>query len=492
MLPRRSSLSSKSWLLLPALLAGLAAHAQMHHVDAPERVTRAVGVYEWTGDLHQPKAARLVPVSLFIDGRLQDAATFLARPIPLALEPGNVYSIEKAGEPEGLFDLVSARQLSIPGGADTDAAITWLGSGRVEHPPAAKKSTLEHTATVSHITSSASPADDDRPHFVPSRPETSGSPAQPASGGRSTPAATSSTDDDSERPTLGRRSSTDTTDAGKKPKKEKPQSYVSGMPSGLNDDPDRPTMRRGPVHSTDTDTLTGLPANLHQAVAVSDPSKPEPHVFARSWESSAERASTLAALEKLASARVREYLSTNQLEPGPAPAAAAAEPAAEDAAPPTLKRTPHGVSTRTGPPTPASPRRTVRSSRPAPLPSSLQLTGTQLQAFELSYGGLPTFVYSAELPARPAAVRSASATVYITLVAQRLPSGELQVALSSITDSGHLNRDPWMRFVDAVDADGSHRASLLFEQRSTRTRQFALYRLISSTAEQTFTTAPLP
>jgi hypothetical protein len=62
------------------------------------------------------------------------------------------------------------------------------------------------------------------------------------------------------------------------------------------------------------------------------------------------------------------------------------------------------------------------------------------------------------------------------------------VAFSSVTDAGHLDRTPWFRFVDAVDPDGSHRASLLFELRAMSTRQFALYRLVTANAEQTFET----
>ena len=46
--------------------------AQMHKVEAPERVTRAISVYEWTGTLPKPTAARLIPVSVFIDGKYQD------------------------------------------------------------------------------------------------------------------------------------------------------------------------------------------------------------------------------------------------------------------------------------------------------------------------------------------------------------------------------------------------------------------------------------
>jgi hypothetical protein len=69
-----------------SLLAASVAVAQMHKVETPQKVTRAVGVYEWTGDLNKPIAARLVPVSLFIDGHLEDAGVYLARPEPFALQ----------------------------------------------------------------------------------------------------------------------------------------------------------------------------------------------------------------------------------------------------------------------------------------------------------------------------------------------------------------------------------------------------------------------
>jgi hypothetical protein len=78
--------------------------------------------------------------------------------------------------------------------------------------------------------------------------------------------------------------------------------------------------------------------------------------------------------------------------------------------------------------------------------------------------------------------------VYVTMVTQKLPAGELQVALSSVTDAAHLDRVPWMRPVDVVDPDWSHRGSLLFELRAQTSRQFALYRLVTAKAEQTFVT----
>jgi hypothetical protein len=45
-----------------------------------------------------------------------------------------------------------------------------------------------------------------------------------------------------------------------------------------------------------------------------------------------------------------------------------------------------------------------------------------------------------------------------------------------------------MRLVDAVDAEASNRASLLFELRAQHSRQFVLYRVIGARADQTFLT----
>jgi hypothetical protein len=70
--------------------------AQTHKVAQPQNVVRAVGVYEWTGDMAKPTASRLIPVSLFIDGKLEDAGVYLARPVPFALLTGNVYELQKA------------------------------------------------------------------------------------------------------------------------------------------------------------------------------------------------------------------------------------------------------------------------------------------------------------------------------------------------------------------------------------------------------------
>jgi len=469
------------------LLVSLPLAAQMHHVDKPEKVTRAVSVYEWTGELAKPSAARLVPVSIFIDGDFQNAGTYLANPVPLALDVGNVYSVERSGHTEGTLDVKLARNVKdARSSADDNPVGAWYGYGEFKLPAQEKPTRLKATTPTVQVAASD---DDDRPHFVASRPETTAAPA--ATPSRRTPVA----DDDGERPTLGRRDENDTDDKKrKKPKKEKPAGYVTGIPGGLNDDPDRPTLRRGKAVEDEVAPLTGLPAEMHQAIAVSDPATPPEHIFAREWESPSERTQTLEEMQALARKQLLLYLKDNLLVPAPAqqgaamPAAASVSAPDTVAAPPRLRRTPGGVNTatHTAPAATAKTSATQKVAKPAAgLP--LLLVGEQLASLRLSYGGLPTFVYTASAPV---ALRDGTVvTAYVTVVAQRLPAGNLQVSLNAVTDSGHLNRAPWMRFIDAVDADGSHRASLLFEQRRSASRQFVLYTLVTAKAEATFVSA---
>src|SRR3954467_15060300 len=122
-------------------VSGGFALAQTHKVTAPESVVRAVGVYEWTGDLTKPTGSRFVPVSLFIDGELQDAGIYLPRPVPFALVSGNVYELEDAGLAKGLVELESAMKAVPPGGAPAPAFDQgWTAYGSYKPPAASRRS----------------------------------------------------------------------------------------------------------------------------------------------------------------------------------------------------------------------------------------------------------------------------------------------------------------------------------------------------------------
>jgi hypothetical protein len=485
-MPRRDSIRILRSLAAFPLLAFLATpgRAQMHKVEAPQRVTRAVGVYEWTGPLAKPTAARLIPVSLFIDGHFEDAGVYLARPVPFAIETGDIYSIQQGGKSLGTLDIDFARDVVTRRSvADDDPLGAWYGYGRFAPPPTLTvKSNLHPSANPSAIVASNDDSSD-TPHFVYRQPSSSTT-TTTSSNGSTTTTTTATTPvpddaDDPDRPTLRHRDPSD--DAKRTKRNSKPQGYVTPPNNSLNDDPDRPTLHRGiPAEEAMASQLTGLPKDMHQDAAVSDAANREPHLFAREWASPTERAETLADLEVAARPRIANYLLTNKLTAAPPAPPLTSGPSFAQT--PSYAKTSHQTTRPSTAHTAAARRAAARRKSTATPPPAFPLANEQLSGYTLSYGGLPTFIYTVETPT------TLGTPVYLTLVAQRLPAGELQVALSSITDAGHLDRTPWMRPIDVVDADASHRASLLMELRAQSSRQFALYQLVTAKAEQTFVT----
>jgi len=501
-----------------------AVSGQMHKVAKPEDVVRAVGVYEWLGDRAKPTASRLIPVTLFIDGELQDAGVYLARPVPLAIDSGTVYEIDKAGVGEGTLDLKYASHLQSP-----DAAATyddgWFGYGTFAPPPPPKKvAALKASTNLAKIESSRADIESDRPTLVrrhdsssdDSTSASSDSASSDAKAGSSTsPAASPAPPDDPDRPHLTRRqdssaastpaAGTDTSasapapsdasadktapgagtgsspagdpdrptlkkrspEEAKKARKEAEESSAVGLATSLNDDPNRPTLHRGKGQQALTEAeipkLKGLPVGLHQAVAVSDAKDRPVHDFTRAWADDAERATVLAKMQALARAQIAAYQATAAAAAPQSPTKQATGQATRQATARTSNSKLHHSTAKAG----------------AALPP-IPLEDEQLNGYTLSYGGAATYVYTAHTSGDGPALR------YVTIVAQMDTFGELKPAIQSVTDAAHLDRAPWMRLIDVVDADASNRASLLFEMRGQSARQFALYRVIAARAEQTF------
>jgi hypothetical protein len=548
-------------ILAAAALASPLALAQMHKVAKPEQVVRAVGVYEWTGDFAKPTASRLIPVSLFIEGQLQDAGVYIARPVPFALLSGNVYELQEAGIDKGMLDLAYARHLqAVDASGDSAYDDGWFGYGSVKPLAAPRRTTaaLKPSKTLPVLTSSkpqsdtaSTSTDPDRPTMkrrdssttsstpsnnpstppasspspsttsTPATPTTTDDPDRPtmkrrdnstasttsttadytapaddpdrptmkrhdSSAGSDTtsttttpPSTTTAPADDPDRPTMSRKSAdnstassgsttSSTTDPSNDPdrptlKRRSPEEArkartdtngVVGVGS-LNDDPDRPNLHYGkPTHSlteTDLPKLVGLPPSLHQMVAVSDAVNRAQHPFTLTFDDATQRAAVLQKMQDLAHAQLAAY-GTPQTKPAP---------------------TPKKTTTPT------------RSSHTATKPSTtppVALMEEELKAYTLSYGGDPTYIYSAHTAGTGATLR------YVTIVAQANGLGDIKPAIQNVTDATHLDRTPHMRFVDAVDAEASNRASLLFELRGQNSRQFGLYRVIASHSDQIFAT----
>ncbi len=450
--------------------------------EAPE--LRAVGVLEWTGQPGKPKTSRLVPVTVFDGEQLQDGGVYLARPAPLAVQGGVEYILQKDGARIGLFDIQSAGQ----------EQGSWVGFGTWRAMPSATPKSAVAPAKVdeedeasdrptlhrkSGSSSSGSdsgagsePVDPDRPtlHKKTSTDDsssgtsagntTSGSTnsgstnsgntgsGNSSSGGTTTsasaPASNTSSVADPDRPQLKRGKSKQETDTG----------YVE--PLTTTTDPNRPKLQRGKSDGGAgpelAPTLMGMPRDMEQTVAVSDPRNKSEHPWVFSWADPADELKMKADLENIA----RTALGLK----GPA------TPAAK-----TKTATTAGTTAATRAKHAAAP------AEPAPLADE------EFRVFELAYGSGATLVLTAHTDGPPEKQK------FVTLIAQPDLYGSLLVLFKSVTDAAHLDDTPRMRLVDAVDAMADNRGELLFELRGTSQRQFALYRVMRGTAEKLFVTS---
>jgi hypothetical protein len=443
---------SKPLVAALALALALPAFAQypgqVNQKDAGKAPTlRAVAVLEWTGEAGKPKASRIVPITVYDGQQLQDGGLYLSRPEPLAVAGDTEYQLKKNGRTIGLFDVThSGRVLG-----------AWAGFG--EWKPLPKPKT--DLASIPKIDDEDD--SDDKP--VLHRKHPAG-----ADAGKSAPSGKPASDDTG-RPTLHKPaqddsdskpvSSTDTTPIDpdrpvmKKPKPapaEVPadaQGNVSSLP-GVTD-PDRPRLMRGKSSGNSAKlepTLMGLPPDLQQAVAVSDARNLPDHPWSYKWANPDDQGKMKEQLEDIA----RKELGIAQPPPAPAPAKS------------TSSR--RRAAKKPAPPPPEA--------EPAPLEDE------QYRVFELAYGSGATLVLTAHTDGALADEK------FVTLIAQPDLYGNVLVLFKHLTDGAHLDENPRMRLVDAVDALADNRGELLFELRGATSRQFALYRVLRGQAEKLF------
>ena len=495
-----------------AFLAGMPICAQYPtqtskaNPDSPEM--RAVAVLEWTGEEGHPKASRLVPVSVYDGQDLQDAGIYLPQPAPLALSSEVEYELKENGKTVGLFDINNAGQVQgswvgfgvwkplakpkpIAQATKLKNDDSWGGDVQSDRPVLHRKHGGDDTAAPGKDDGSGSSGqaqDPDRPtlHKKSSSDGSGDSGAStPDSGSGSDPdqptlhkkttsdssdsnAASSGPSTDPDRPTLHKKTSdTDSTSGGNagsadpdRPKLKKKGAttpsdvgYVESVANST--DPNRPHLLRGKPAGESSDvlpTLMGFPADMHQAVAVSDAKSRPEHLWTYSWSNPDDEAKLKADMEDLARKALGLAVATT-------PAKAASAPAA--------RRTAVSVP---------------RKAKPAPAPSvPAPLLDEQFRVFELSYGAGATMVLSAHTDG------SGAQEKFVTLVAQPDLYGNVVVLLKNVTDAAHLDDTPRMRLIDAVDAIADNRGELLFELRGATQRQFALYRVLRGQADKLFT-----
>ena len=451
------SFKSRSLVLLLALaMPTWAQYGRLENTKKTAPSVRAIAVLEWTGEMGKPKASRIIPISVFDGEQYQPGGLYLAKPEPLALQPGTEYVLQDAGITKGIFDINTAQ--------DVDGY--WFGYGAwkpMTSPPKRAK------AKQGRLTPQVVGGDDGHPHLV--RKDGSGSQDSSAGSGSSSSSSKNSSNPpagDPDRPTLRKRSnssdSTPSTSSESSGNSPAPETAIGGA------DPDRPHMAHGQQSMSDDyqpAQLTGVPSGLEQMIAVSDASDREAHPFVYLWADPADATKMQTAMEIAASNAI-----------------AAAQPPAKPAAKARSATTTHTAASTHTATTTAAQRRKAAAATPAP--TKLVFTNERFKAYELTYSGGATLVFSGET------TDHAGKTKYVTLIAQPDFNGVPKVLFKSVTDDDHLDQTPKMRLVDAVDAKADNRGDLVFELRSSRDREFVIYRVSAGQAEQVFTTGSLP
>jgi len=260
----------------------LAASVSVAQSRKKEKGPRALAVVELPAD--GKSKPRLIPITILVDGRFWDASIYRADPRPMALDPGNVYEVERSGKPVGFFTVGDALQ----------AKDRWIGLGdykpESEKPPAAAKSAKPHIAE-----------DDERP-VLHKRQSATAEPETPSAPQSSPPAAAPAPPppppDDPNRPVLRR---------GKPKPQPQPQT---------EEPPPAEKAQTGSSPKAAPPTANAKPGEV--LAAISDAGGPEPRPYAYAWAPD-EQPKLTKAVSDIATAEVARYVkSTPALRFAPA------------------------------------------------------------------------------------------------------------------------------------------------------------------------------
>jgi hypothetical protein len=509
-------------------------------------VLRATAVLEYTGDLANPAAARLVPVAVWDGERYQPGGLYMAQPVPLTVESGTVYELLDAGTSKGLFDVKAAA--NVQG--------SWVATGTYQKPAPPKVSKLKPSKTLPQFVKDSGAPDDGKPHFAHRPPADAGSGSgsssgQSGSGAGGTGASgsssgggsagsrsgsgsgTTSSASDPDRPTLHRRTDSGSGQSGSSSGSGSGSASGSSSGSGSGStasgtgggnppavDPDRPTLHKQTTSTTNPDD-NGAPVTATTNV---DPDRPR---LGRGKPAEQEQLDVPTRVEiarlagqpdnlKLMAAvsdaktRVPHSYVYSWADPEDAKKMQAA---LEDVAKNLLAG--NTVTATVSGQTVAKASNAARGTGSAKATTS-KSTGTVTNSQATSPHSTSTKTgaghkAAAPKPALPALedeqfkayelsfgggatlVLSARAgegdqTKYVTIVAKPDFNGVPQILFKQVTSEAELDVVPRMRLVDAVDTDADNRAELIFALAGKTDQQFAIYKVRDRSIEQVFST----
>jgi hypothetical protein len=428
--------------------------------------------------------ASLVPIAILVNGKFWDASAYKADPVPMALDPGNVYEVEQAGSSQGLFTVNNALHSNAQ-----NTAAPWLGTGQWRPAGTEEPAKVAH-ADIAPVGLNKEDAPPRLTHDVTKQnaPATTSSSGSSSSSSSSSPPASSKPNESSgsgdEPPRLNKPSAPATAPPDTPPQNQpsapspsaqqgdpkakdaKPdQANVAASDSGTNE-ANRPRLRRGkPAESFADEDVPGytkpgstatssdkgkivetaaLNSDVKLIPAISDAAGPPPHSFKFEWVKGDEEDRRKQMMD-LAITEVRAYLAAhNKTQSAPKPARTAA-------------------------------RR--KAAQPQPVIENVQMT-----AYDMWNSNQPIIVMTAtaHMPAPPAGTPHSeveSELEYsICLVTYPDIYNNLHKIYSGITDRFHLDVTPRLELVDAVDADGDGRGELLFRETSDLGSGWVIYR----------------
>ena len=455
---------------------------------------RALGVLQ----LGSNGKASLLPIAILVGGKFWDASAYKADPVPMALERGTVYEVERAGSSLGLFTVDNALHRNSP-----NVPIPWLGTGswvpagtEKPKPLQAEKAPvgIEPDDAPPRLTRSGNSSDDAPPRATaPSATPASGSgqksPSEAGAGqsasaptsGSPAPSQTGSssgTADSANTKPPGSKSG-DAKSSDPKPSDAKADQSASAPSDSGAGEANRPRLRRGkPIAVLPEDDMPGYskpglaaseagsgksgkssaPAadqsNLQVIPAISDAGGPAPKSFVFEWLKD-EEGDRVKQMTALAQTQVRGYVEAQA----------------------KAKLVPAPKSTGT-----QSAHRAGVAKAPAAKVAEPILENVQMKAYDLWNNNQPIMVLTATAHLPPASAGSAHAAAEpdleysILLVANPDMYNNLHKLYSGITDKYHLDIRPRLELIDAVDADGDGRGELLFRQISDNSTGWVIYR----------------
>jgi len=449
---------------------------------------RALGLLRLTAS----GKASLVPIAIMVNGKFWDAAVYKADPVPMALDAGIVYEVERAGNSLGLFTVNSVlHSNAVNAQSPWLATGAWLPTGKEapnqplkaetvpvgidtgDAPPRLTRNPQKEAPPANTAPASAPPvgppSGDEPPRLTKPKEETTSSAPGTTTGptgqtGSGQPAPGSTTAPGESKPAEAK-SADHSTESAK----------ISDSNSGATD-ANRPRLRRGkPTESLPEEEIPGYgkpgaepkpkagqtagvtptPEPAQLIPAISDAGGPEPHSFTFEWlkDEEAERRQQMTAL---ANQELQVYLTAQAKARIPAPTAASTAQRPSDNKKP-----------------------------PEPIFENVRMT-----TYDLWNANQPIMVFSAEAHVPPNAGAQGgfeSGLKYsIVLVAYPDIYGNLRRLYVGVTDQYHLDITPRLELVDAVDADGDGRGELLFRETSDASSGWVIYRATADTLWKMF------